>query len=85
MTQDEVEAVCRSLKRAVIEYAMGGEMTHHLGYSPGGAKQTDHRNGTTGKTVLTDDGPVRIEVPRGRDGSFEPQIIPQARAPLHRL
>jgi transposase-like protein len=80
MTQDEVEAVCRSLKKAVIERAMGGEMTHHLGYSPGGAKpaeQANHRNGTTGKTVITDDGPVRIEVPRDRDGSFEPLIIPK--------
>ncbi|MCM2311615.1 MAG: IS256 family transposase [Steroidobacteraceae bacterium] len=80
MTQDEVEAVCRSLKKAVIERAMGGEMTHHLGYSPGEAKpaeQANHRNGTTGKTVITDDGPVRIEVPRDRDGSFEPQIIPK--------
>ncbi len=63
MTQDEVEAVCRSSKKAVIERAMGGEMTHHLGYSPGGAKpaeQANHRNGTTGTTVITDDGPVRI-------------------------
>jgi transposase-like protein len=80
MTQEEVEAVCRSLKKAVIERAMGGEMTHHLGYSPGDAKpaeQANYRNGTTGKTVITDDGPVRIEVPRDRDGSFEPQIIPK--------
>ena len=56
------------------------EMTHHLGYAPGEAKPDEpanHRNGTTGKTVLTDDGPVRIEVPRDRDGSFEPQIIPK--------
>ena len=80
MTQEEVEAVCRSLKKAVIERAVGGEMTHHLGYSPGEAKpagQANQRNGTTGKTVITDDGPVRIEVPRDRDGSFEPQIIPK--------
>ena len=80
MTQGEVEAVCRSLKKAVIERAMGAEMTQHLGYSPGEAKPADqdnHRNGTTGKTVLTDDGPVRIEVPRDRTGSFEPQIIPK--------
>jgi len=80
MTQEEVEAVCRSLKKAVIERAMGGEMTHHVGYSPGEAKpaeQANHRNGTTGKTVITDDGPVHIEVPRDRDGSLEPQIIPK--------
>jgi transposase-like protein len=80
MTQGEVEAVCRSLKKAVIERAMGAELTDHLGYSPGDPKpadQANHRNGTTGKTVLTDDGPVRIEVPRDRAGSFEPQIIPK--------
>jgi transposase-like protein len=80
MTQDEVEAVCRSLKKAVIERAMGAELSQHLGYSPGEGKpaeQPNHRNGTTGKTVITDDGPVRIEVPRDRDGSFEPQIVPK--------
>jgi len=80
MTQEEFEAVCRSLKKAVIERAMGGEMTHHLGYSAGRAKpaeQANHRNGTIGKTVITDDGPVRIAVPRDRNGSFEPQIIPK--------
>ena len=80
MTQGEVEAVCRSLKKAVIERAMGAELSQHLGYSPGESKPADqdnHRNGTTGKTVLTDDGPVRIEVPRDRAGSFEPQIIPK--------
>jgi transposase-like protein len=80
MTQDEVETVCRSLKKAVIERAMGAEMSQHLGYAPGDPKpgdQANHRNGTTGKTVLTDDGPVRIEVPRDRAGSFEPQIIPK--------
>ena len=36
---------------------------------------TNHRNGTSGKTVLTDDGPVPIEVPRERAGTFEPQLI----------
>jgi transposase-like protein len=44
---------------------MGAEMTDHLGYAPGDPKPTDQanrRNGNTGKTVLTDDGPVRIEV-----------------------
>jgi len=53
-------------------------MSHHLGYSPGEAKpeeQTNHRNGTSGKTVLTDSGAIRIEVPRDREGSFEPAIV----------
>ena len=80
MTQAEVESICRDLKKAVIERAMSAEMSRHLGYSPGEAKppeQSNHRNGSSPKTVLTDDGPVRIEVPRDRAGSFEPQIIPK--------
>ena len=78
MTQGDLETMFRSLKKAVIERAMGAEMTEHLGYGPGQAKpegQRNHRNGASPKTVLTDDGPVRIEVPRDRAGSFEPQII----------
>jgi len=78
MTQGDLESMFRSLKKAVIERAMSAEMTEHLGYGPGQAKpdgQRNHRNGASPKTVLTDDGPVRIEVPRDREGSFEPQII----------
>jgi transposase-like protein len=78
MTQAQVESVCRQLKKAVIERAMNAELSHHLGYSPGEvrpAEQSNHRNGSSGKTVLTDEGAVRIEVPRDREGSFEPQII----------
>ena len=62
----------------MIERALGGELTHHLGYPPGGAKPedtTNHRNGTSGKTVLTDDGPLTLDVPRDRDGTFEPRLI----------
>ena len=80
MSQHEVEELCRSLKKAVIERAMSAEMNQHLGYEPGDAKpagQSNQRNGTSGKTVLTDDGPVRIEVPRDREGSFDPLIIPK--------
>ena len=78
MTQSGLESMFRSLKKAVIERAMGAEMTEHLGYGPGQTRpdgQRNHRNGASPKTVLTDDGPVRIEVPRDRAGSFEPQII----------
>lgn len=78
MTPEAVENVMRGFKKAVIERALGAEMSHHLGYRPGTAKpeqSTNYRNGNSGKTVLTDDGPLRIEVPRDRDGSFEPQLI----------
>ena len=80
MTAEEVQAICLGFKKALIERAMGGELSHHLGYRPGEAKPAEvsnHRNGTTGKTVLTDDGPIRIEVPPDRDGSYEPILFPK--------
>lgn len=78
MTAEAVEAVMKKFKKAIIERALGAEMSHHLGYPAGAAKPeeaTNHRNGSSGKTVLTDDGPLRIEIPRDRQGSFEPQLI----------
>jgi transposase-like protein len=78
LSAEELDAAVRRFKKALIERALGSELTHHLGYPPGGAKPddtTNHRNGTSGKTVLTDDGPVAIEVPRDRDGTFEPRLI----------
>jgi len=78
MTAEAVEDVSRAFKKALIERALGAEMSHHLGYPAGGEKPesaTNHRNGNSGKTVLTDDGPLRIEVPRDRAGEFEPKLI----------
>jgi putative transposase len=78
LTPEELESVVRRFKKAIIERALGGELTHHLGYAVGGAKPedtTNHRNGTSGKTVLTDDGPLPLAVPRDRDGTFEPRLI----------
>jgi transposase-like protein len=72
LTAEELDAAVRRVKKALIERALGGELTHHLGYPPGGTKPEDasnHRNGTGAKTVLTEDGPVPIDVPaiaRGR-------------------
>ncbi|AEF88852.1 transposase mutator type [Delftia sp. Cs1-4] len=80
MTGEAVNAATVAFKKALIERALGAELSHHLGYAPGGAKPeagANHRNGSTGKTVLTDDGPLRIEVPRDRAGSFEPVLIPK--------
>lgn len=78
MTAQAIEEASRAFKKALIERALGAEMNHHLGYRAGADKPqsaTNHRNGKSGKTVLTDDGPVRIEVPRDRAGEFEPRLI----------
>jgi hypothetical protein len=66
------------LTKLVLESALEGEITDHLGYDKHerGASQTGNaRNGTRAKTVITDVGPVEISVPRDRDGSFEPKIV----------
>ena len=78
LTPEELETVVRRFKKAIIERALGGELTHHLGYARGDAQPgdtTNHRNGTSGKTVLTDDGPLTLAVPRDRAGTFEPRLI----------
>lgn len=66
------------LTRRLLERALGAELSEHLGYPPGQAPPGgagNARNGSTPKTVLTDSGQVRIERPRDRKGSFEPQIV----------
>ncbi|WP_419469089.1 IS256 family transposase, partial [Burkholderia diffusa] len=80
MTPTEVQDLMLAFNKAVIERAMGAEMNLHLGYPSGQSKpagQANERNGASGKTVITDRGPVRVEVPRDRDGSFEPILIPK--------
>ena len=80
MTAEAINAATLALKKALIERALGGEMNHHLGHPPGAAKPAtvrNQRNGTGAKTILTEDGPIRIEVPRDRDGSFTPLLIPK--------
>ena len=79
MSAEAVNAASMAFKKALIERALGAELSHHLGYPAGAARPdegTNHRNGTSGKTVLTEDGPLRVEVPRDREGSFEPLLIP---------
>jgi transposase-like protein len=68
------------LTKTVLETALEAELSEHLGYDkhdPAGRNRGNSRNGTRTKTVLTEIGPVQIEVPRDRDGSFEPAIVPK--------
>jgi len=80
MDAEAVNAASMAFKKALIERILGAELSHHLGYPPGADKPAEmgnHRNGATGKTVLTDAGPLRIDIPRDRQGSFEPLLIPK--------
>jgi putative transposase len=66
------------LTKTVLETALEAELSEHLGYDkhdPVGRNRANSRNGTRTKTVLTAVGPVQIEVPRDRDGTFEPVIV----------
>ncbi|NGY64113.1 IS256 family transposase [Lentzea sp. NEAU-D13] len=68
----------QQLTKLVLESALEGEITDHLGYDkhdPAGRGTGNSRNGVRSKTVLTDVGPVEIDVPRDRDASFEPKIV----------
>lgn len=67
------------LKKRVVEKALRGELTHHLGYRPGEKPEGEenHRNGYSRKTILGEEGKMEIAVPRDREGSFEPRLIPK--------
>lgn len=70
--------VLQQLTKRLLESALDGEITDHLGddkHDSAGRNTGNSRNGTRVKTVLTDVGPVEITVPRDRDGSFEPKIV----------
>jgi len=80
MSAEAVNAASMAFKKALIERALGAELSHHLGYPPGAEKPGEvgnHRNGVSRKTVLTEDGSLRIDIPRDRSGSFEPLLIPK--------
>jgi transposase-like protein len=74
------------LTKTLLESALDGELTEHLGYDlhdRAGYHSGNSRNGTRKKTVLTDIGPVELEVPRDRAGTFEPVIVPKRRRRLN--
>src|ERR1700747_719832 len=72
------DGLFKQLKKALIERALGAELTEHLGYErgdPAGSGKGNSRNGTRERTILPGEGEVGIAVPRERAGSFEPQLI----------
>jgi putative transposase len=73
------DGLLKILTRTVLEAALDEEMTGHLGYAKHAVQGRDaenSRNGIRSKTVLTDSvGPIEIDVPRDRDGSFAPVVV----------
>ena len=70
----------KQLTKRVMERALDAELTAHLGYAPHvrhGSEAGNTRNGTSPKTVQTDTGPLRLEVPRDRQGRFLPRLVPK--------
>jgi putative transposase len=79
---DGRDGLLGQLTRGVLERALGAELDDHLGYvqgDPAGYGTGNSRNGSYGKTVTTTAGPVRIKVPRDRNSTFEPVIVPKGR------
>ena len=79
-TAEDMNNALKDLFGPMFEAMLQGEMNHHLGYDSndkGPKKDDNRRNGYGKKTLKTIQGEVEIEVPRDRDGSFEPQVVPK--------
>jgi len=79
------DGLFRQLKKALVERMLGAELTAHLGYEkgdPAGRGSGNSRNGYSGKTVLTDEGALDLSIPRDRNGTFEPQVVPKGETRL---
>lgn len=80
------DGLIKELTARLVERALEGEMTHHLGYekhNPAGRNSGNNRNGHGKKTLKDEVGQYQIKVPRDRNGTFEPQLVPkrQSRMP----
>jgi putative transposase len=74
------DGLLSQITKTVLETALNAELDEHLGYAKGDPADRgngNQRNGRSQKTVHTDVGSVRIDVPRDRNGEFEPQIVPK--------
>ena len=77
-TAGEIEDLLKDLRKAFIESALDGELTHLLGYpkhAASGRGSGNSRNGTSRKKLKTDGAEIELQIPRDREGEFEPQLI----------
>lgn len=82
---DGPDGLLAQITKSVLERALDVEIADHLGYEhgdPAGNGSGNSRNGHGRKTVLTTSGPVDLEVPRDRNGTFDPQIVPKRKRRL---
>ena len=77
-TQEDLSVMLKELHSAALEAMLQGEMEHHLGYSKHEQNSSNNaRNGSSSKHVRTEFGKSQIKVPRDRQGSFEPIVVPK--------
>jgi len=86
--QEEFDLLFEEMKKRGIESLLSAELTEHLGYErneKGNTRRSNTRNGTSAKTVKTANGTFLIDVPRDRDGSFDPVTVPKHQRMSERL
>lgn len=87
-TPEQLKALTRELHKRFYESALAAELEEHLGYEPyaaHGRGSGNSRNGYTSKTLKSEDGDLLLEVPRDREGTFTPQIVPKGQRRLAEL
>lgn len=71
-------SILKQLTKGLVEKALQAEIEHHLGYEKNKhSSESNYRNGSTTKNLITDNGIVEIDVPRDRDGDFNPTLVPK--------
>lgn len=76
----EPGGLLKQFTKALVERCLEGEMSHHLGYEKddrAGKSGDNRRNGTSKKTITTDQGKVDVDIPRDRNGAYEPHLVPK--------
>ena len=82
----EKDGLLKQLTKRLVEKALTSEMDDHLGYDRYGRNDSDNsRNGISQKSLVTDNGHIKIEVPRDREARFEPAIVPKRQTRIEGL